>query len=200
MEAAVGDRIVVAAAVLGGHVRDGEILARRTREAGRGRRGSNMNEIVVGVDLSPSGRAALAWAAEQARATGEALRAIHALDISPAFTMELGMGTQAVSMDAAALDAAYRDPIASTFEAIRPEPSWHLRFSAGGPGPVLVAESEGAALIVVGTQDHVGIGRLVPGSVSHYCINHARRLVVAVPAVPDPRSATLPESGRKRQD
>jgi nucleotide-binding universal stress UspA family protein len=160
------------------------------------RRGSNMNEVVVGVDLSPSGRAALAWAAEQARATDQALRAVHAVDISPAFAMEVGMGAEAVSMDAAALDAAYRDPIASIFEAIRPEPSWRLGFSAGKPGPVLVAESEGAGLLVVGTQEHVGIGRLVRGSVSHYCISHAQLPVVAVAAVPDPRSATLPESGR----
>jgi len=99
--------------------------------------------------------------------------------------MELGMGAAAVPMDAAAIDAAYRDPIAGIFEAIRPEPNWHLRFSAGEPGPVLVAESDRAGLLVVGTKEHVGIGRLVSGSVSHYCINHAQRPVVAVPAVRD---------------
>ena len=36
-----------------------------------------MSEIVVGLDLSPSARAALQWAAEQARATGQTLRAVH---------------------------------------------------------------------------------------------------------------------------
>ena len=34
-----------------------------------------MTEIVVGLDLSPSARAALDWAAEHARATGQTLRA-----------------------------------------------------------------------------------------------------------------------------
>src|SRR5215217_3409394 len=149
---------------------------------GGARRGPNMNEIVVGVDLSPTGGAALAWAAEEARATGQTLRAVHAVDVSPAFNMELGMGAAAVPMDAAAIDAAYRDPIAGIFEAIRPEPNWHLTFSAGEPGPVLVAESDRAGLLVVGTKEHVGIGRLVSGSVSHYCINHAQRPVVVITA------------------
>ena len=38
------------------------------------------NEIVVGLDDSPSGKAALDWAAQQARSTGAVLRAVHALD------------------------------------------------------------------------------------------------------------------------
>jgi nucleotide-binding universal stress UspA family protein len=39
-----------------------------------------MNEIVVGLDESPSSKAALNWAAEQARSVGAVLRAVHALD------------------------------------------------------------------------------------------------------------------------
>ena len=38
------------------------------------------NEIVVGLDDSPSSTAALQWAAQQARSTGAVLRAVHALD------------------------------------------------------------------------------------------------------------------------
>jgi nucleotide-binding universal stress UspA family protein len=38
------------------------------------------NKIVVGLDSSPSGKAALIWAAEQARSLGTTLRAVHALD------------------------------------------------------------------------------------------------------------------------
>ena len=38
------------------------------------------NEIVVGLDDSPSSRAALDWAAEQARGVGAVLRAVHVLD------------------------------------------------------------------------------------------------------------------------
>ena len=38
------------------------------------------NEIVVGFDVSPSARAALEWAAQQARSTGWNLRALHVVD------------------------------------------------------------------------------------------------------------------------
>ena len=36
------------------------------------------HEIVVGLDKSPSGQAALKWAAEQAKSLGTGLRAVHA--------------------------------------------------------------------------------------------------------------------------
>jgi hypothetical protein len=35
------------------------------------------NEIVVGLDDSPSGKAVLDWAAEQAKTLGAVLRAVH---------------------------------------------------------------------------------------------------------------------------
>ena len=38
------------------------------------------HEIVVGLDKSPSGPAALKWAAEQPRSLGTGLRAVHVLD------------------------------------------------------------------------------------------------------------------------
>ena len=48
-----------------------------------------------------------------------------------------------------------------------------------------MAESVGTALLVVGTKEHVGISRIVAGSISHYCLSHAQCPVVAVPAVRD---------------
>ena len=144
-----------------------------------------MNEIVVGVDLSRSASAAVLWAAEQARATARTLRAINAVDISPAFNMELGMGAVAKPMDAGALDTAYREAVTAVFDSVHPESGWRLQFFSGEPGPVLVAESSAAALLVVGTKEHAGVTRLVSGSVSHYCLSHAPCPVVAVPALPD---------------
>ena len=58
-----------------------------------------MSEIVVGLDLSPSARAAIRWAAEQARATGQALRAVPVIHIAPAYNMALGMGAGAMSIE-----------------------------------------------------------------------------------------------------
>jgi hypothetical protein len=47
----------------------------------------NINEIVVGVDLSQSGRAAVTWAAVQARAIGQTRQAVHAVGLSHAQCM-----------------------------------------------------------------------------------------------------------------
>lgn len=144
-----------------------------------------MSEIVVGLDSSSSARAALNWAAEHARATGQPLRAVHAVDVSPAYNIELGMGEVSVPMEPSALDTRYREAVTAVFESVQPGLGWRLQFFSGEAGPVLVAESIRAALLVVGTKEHVGIGRLVRGSVSHYCLSHARCPVVAVPAVRD---------------
>jgi nucleotide-binding universal stress UspA family protein len=144
-----------------------------------------MNEIVVGVDLSRSALAAVMWAAEQARITARTLRAINAVDISPAFDMELGMGAAATPMDASSIDTAYREAVNAVFDSVNPESGWRLQFFSGEPGPVLVAESSAAALLVVGTKEHVGITRLISGSVSHYCLSHAQCPIVAVPALPN---------------
>jgi nucleotide-binding universal stress UspA family protein len=141
------------------------------------------NEIVVGLDDSPSGKAALAWAAEQAKSLGAGLRAVHALDwpygLSPA-----GFPAPANFMNVShkELQESYRQWITSVFQAISPRPDWILQFASGDTGQVLVQQAKDARLLVVGTREHVGLGRLLIGSVSHYCLSHALCPVVAVPA------------------
>lgn len=90
-------------------------------------------------------------------------------------------------------DRSPEEPKASVqamFDAIRPEPGWLLEYT-GGPaaGPVLVAESEHALVLVVGTREHTGLDRIISGSVSHYCLSHATRPVVAVPPITTPEDA-----------
>jgi nucleotide-binding universal stress UspA family protein len=139
-----------------------------------------MTEIVVGLDLSPSARAALDWAAEQARATGQTLRAVHV--ISASSTYSLALGGVAVPIEPSEMDSSHGEAVAAVFDSVQPELGWRLKFFSGEVGPILVAESVGAALLVVGTKEHVGIGRLISGSVSHYCLSHANCPVVALPA------------------
>jgi hypothetical protein len=82
------------------------------------------------------------------------------------------------------MDTAYRKAIAALFGSTRPEPGWRLEFFSGQAGSVLLAESVGAALLVAGTKEHVGIG-MVFGSMSHYCLADAQcSAVLAVPAGP----------------
>jgi nucleotide-binding universal stress UspA family protein len=61
----------------------------------------------------------------------------------------------------------------------------------GKSGQVLVDASRHSRLLVVGTGEHVGLGRIMLGSTSHYCLGHASCPVVAVPAL-DVSSAAGP--------
>ena len=79
------------------------------------------------------------------------------------------------------IDDSYRDAITAVFEVVSPSPDWVLEFVHGYAGELLVLLSKNAELLVVGTREHIGLGRLLAGSVSHYCLRHAACPVVAVP-------------------
>ena len=143
-----------------------------------------VSEIVVGLDVSPASHAALAWAANQARTTGAELRAVHAVQLLPRSAMLASVGwtsvpTSLVSSDR--VEQAYRNTVTAMWEMVQPEPSWRLEFYHADPGRLLVAESAHVALLVIGTREHVGWGRILNGSISHYCLRHAVCPVVAVP-------------------
>lgn len=139
-----------------------------------------MSKIVVGLDASPSSRAALAWAANYARMTGLPVQAIHAMPV-PANLASVGMLGESAPEPADSIDANYRREIEEVFASVDPLPGWRLEFYIDDPGPAVVTASEGAALVVVGTREHRGLGRLVYGSVSRYCLGHAKVPVIAVP-------------------
>jgi nucleotide-binding universal stress UspA family protein len=146
-----------------------------------------MTGIVVGLDDSRSARAALHWAAGYARRTGLALRAVHALSWPFGVTSPGLDGMEAVrhlSFDE--VEAIYRASITAVFDEIHPRPDWLIQFARGDAGPVLVRQSQDASLLVIGTPEHVGLGRLIAGSVGHYCLSHATCPLVAVPAASQP--------------
>lgn len=138
-----------------------------------------MDEIVVGLDVSVSAQAALAWAAAQARLTGHRVRAIHAL--APPASYSIAGGGYIPPVPFEGVDDSYRAAVKAVFEAVQPEPQWELQFMPNDPRAVLVAESRRASMLVLGTREHKGLGRLRSGSVSHYCLSHAHCPVVAVP-------------------
>lgn len=140
------------------------------------------NEIVAGLDDSPSGKAALDWAAQQARSTGAVLRAVHALDwpyglSSAGFPSPIDV----TNVTREEIQESYRQAITAVFDAASPDPDWIMQFASGDAGPVLVRQAKDARLLVVGTREHVGLGRVLTSSVSHYCLSHALCPVVAVP-------------------
>jgi nucleotide-binding universal stress UspA family protein len=141
-----------------------------------------VSEIVVGLDVSPASHAALAWAADHARTTGAELRAVHAVLLPAAMLASVGwLSVPTSTMGADRAEEAYRNAVTAMWEMVQPEPGWRLEFYNADPGRLLVAESIHADLLVIGTREHVGWGRILSGSISHFCLSHAVCPVVAVP-------------------
>ena len=89
------------------------------------------------------------------------------------------------------VDAIYRASITAVFDELdHPRPDWLIQFARGDAGAVLVRQSQDASLLVIGTPEDVGPGRLVAGSVGHYCLSHATCPLVAVPAARQPAPDT----------
>jgi len=152
------------------------------------------HSIVVGLDESASSRAALAWAATYAKLTGSVLRAVHVLDwpygLDEADVAPPHYAGPLLTHDQ--IEGLYRARITNVFDEVDPRPDWLMQFARGEVGPVLVHQAANAPLLVVGTREHVGLERLLVGSVSHYCLSNALCPVVAVPApspLAQPRAA-----------
>jgi nucleotide-binding universal stress UspA family protein len=154
------------------------------------------NVIVVGVDDSPSSRAAIRWAAEYARASGCRVKAVHVLLWPPASEIyAYSVEADEIYPDASYVEERDRTSSQAVFDDVHPESDWELTFAQGHAGRILVELSRTARLLVVGAREHRGIGRLLNGSVAHYCLNHASCPVVSVP--PDGTTATVSGGGRK---
>jgi nucleotide-binding universal stress UspA family protein len=83
------------------------------------------NHIIVGLDDSPSGRAALRWAAQHALFAGSVLRGIHVLDW-PYSSATPGVDITPATMDE--IESAYRTNITHVFQEIGPRPDWSMEF------------------------------------------------------------------------
>jgi len=154
--------------------------------------------VVVGIDDSASSQAALDWAAKWARSTGARLRAVHVLN--PAVSSPPVWATSFPAMAYIPAIPSREDveqAMSVAFRATAPEPDWSLEFRDGPAAPELVKTAAEAQLLVVGTREHVGLGRLISGSVSHYCLTHAR---CPVAAIPPPKRRNDPEAAPDAND
>lgn len=132
--------------------------------------------IVVGVDGSPPSKAALRWAARIAPVTHSRIEAVITWSYPISYGAPIGFDNWHPDTDAAkvlqeALDEVFGgDPPAHLGAVVR---QGHAR-------DVLVAASEGADMLVVGSRGHGGIAGLLLGSVSSACAEHARCPVLVV--------------------
>ena len=139
------------------------------------------------MDGSDASREALRWAAEEARLRFAPLVGVHAWSFIPPQPIgDPGMlampagdlpGQLNAESDAAriALDEAVED-------ALGAEPGIEVerKLVEGDAGEVLVAESSGAELVVVGSHGRSGFKAALLGSVSRHVVDHATCPVVVV--------------------
>jgi nucleotide-binding universal stress UspA family protein len=147
-----------------------------------------MRPVVVGVDHSAGAREALRFALSESRLRGASLRAVHAWQ--PPFA-GAGFGftegayradelSELMAAAEAALDAAIEEAITDAGEV-----EIERRVIEGAPAGVLVEQSRGAELLVVGSRGLGGFRGLLLGSVSQQCAQHAACPVVIVHAPAD---------------
>ena len=140
-----------------------------------------MGRIVVGVDGSENAIQALHFAIEEARIRGAELRAVSAWHVPPAV---YGAGWAPASTD---LDEFRKLAEGSLRQSVEEAGAAEAGVQVtpvlreGHPVDVLLAESEDADLLVVGTRGLGGFKQLVLGSVSGQVAHHAACPVVIVP-------------------
>ncbi|WP_329500464.1 universal stress protein [Kitasatospora herbaricolor] len=135
--------------------------------------------IVVGVDGSPSSRAALRWARRQARLEDASVEAVAAWDFPP-------LSGWGLSIPGPEIEEAARLALADTVEqeqdTTHPPVPVRQRTEYGHPADVLLRFARGAHLLVVGSRGLGGFTGTLLGSVSRHCVEHAPCPVVVVRA------------------
>jgi nucleotide-binding universal stress UspA family protein len=135
--------------------------------------------ILVGLDHSPSGIAALRWAACQGRLQRRRLHIVHAWEPEPGEVASLSSGQHARMRETVV--AACRKWIEEALRDTAACPDAEIEILEGPAGPILVELAHDALLLVLGTRKHAGHRRLTADSVSLYCLSYAPCPVVTVP-------------------
>lgn len=143
-----------------------------------------MTGVVVGVDRSTDGAAALAWALEHARRCGVPVTAVRAWTD----TLAVGYAGGAVLAGAAEqAEAAAREHVELAVKEARSAvvggDDVEVRVVAvhGSAAAVLADASRTADLVVVGSRGHGALSRAVLGSVSASVLHHSHGPVAVVP-------------------
>jgi nucleotide-binding universal stress UspA family protein len=134
--------------------------------------------IVAGVDGSASSNDALRWAARQAELTGARVEAVMAWAYAP-IAFPLTTPTP-VTYDMGPEAQQQLEGIISEVRREFPSVEISSVVQEGWAGKTLLAAAEDADLLVVGSRGHGAVMGLLLGSVSEYCVTHARCPVVVI--------------------
>ncbi|MGE5292096.1 MAG: universal stress protein [Micromonosporaceae bacterium] len=130
--------------------------------------------VVVGVDGSEESRLALRWAFEYGQMKGAPVEVVSAWRIPPSYGW--GVSYDDVNLEKRAqetLEDTVRDVLGDSAPVTR-------RLEQGHPAIALVAASERAQLLVVGSRGHGAFAGMLLGSVSQHCVQHAHCPVVVI--------------------
>ena len=149
--------------------------------------GSTGDRIVVGVDGSPGGRAALVWALASAARAGAEVEVVSAFPVDAVWSAPYPLDThlvEAIRSDTEArlrrtVDDAMTDPEVAGPALDRVIPV-HLTVVIGDPADELVLRAEGAGLLVVGSRGRGAVASALLGSVALHCSAHSPCPVVVV--------------------
>ena len=138
--------------------------------------------VVVGVDGSRNGDAALRWALEEGRRRDAGVEVVHAWHVP----FVAPYPSISVDLDTAALEKGAREIVDQAVRRATPTADDRITtlLSSSGPASLLLETAKGADLIVVGSRGLSGAGAAILGSVSHQVTLHATCPVVVVPEEP----------------
>jgi nucleotide-binding universal stress UspA family protein len=134
-------------------------------------------DIAVGVDGSPSSKAALRWALTQARLTGARVQAVTAWEFPALYGWE---PTHPYPDFAATAGKILAESLQEALEFNQPDVEVLESVVVGHPAQVLIDVSAHAALLVLGSRGHGGFAGTLLGSVSQHCAQHAHCPMVIV--------------------
>jgi len=138
-------------------------------------------QIVVGIDGSPEGAAALEFAYEEARLRGLALRVVCVWSAAgAAYVGETFTPTADFFLEA---EHHAEDVLRAALEQLEPDPAVVVEAVSveGNPANELVEQARDAALLVVGSRGRGATASFVLGSVSQSVAHHTRCPLVIVP-------------------
>jgi len=132
--------------------------------------------IVVGVDGSEASKAALEWAVRQAGLTGAAVEAVIAWE----FPVITGYPVPVSDIDWEDLARQIITDAIAGVRGVAGQVQIRSMVMKGNAAQVLLDESAGAELLVVGSRGHGGFTEALLGSVGQHCVQHATCPVVVI--------------------
>lgn len=138
----------------------------------------NAKPVVVGVDGAEDSIRALKWAADYAHTNDAPLHVLTAFFVPTIF----GPYAMADWQSPSSLEEAARIMLTETVRnTLGEDAQVEQRVLKGHPAEALVATSEDARLLVVGSRGRGGVAGMLMGSVSQHVVAHARCPVVVMP-------------------